>query len=451
MAERIVVIGANSAGVSAASAARKTNVRAEIILLSDEGHWPYSRCGLPYVLSGEIPSFKKLILSPPSYYEMMKLDLRAETAAKSVDPRDRRVQVETADGGREAIEYDILILCTGASPFIPPIEGVDKRGVFTLRAIEDGRSLLEWVKKTESAVVVGAGFIGLELAHALMKRGIQTTVIERRSHVLPEWIDKDMADMVQGKVEEGGVRLVVSEEVEEILGNDRASGVVASGKDFEADTVLMATGARPRVELARQMGVRLGETGAVKVNSRMETSIPGVYAAGDCVESYNMITGQPTLSPLGTTAERQGKTAGVNAAGGYSIFPGVLHSVVSSMFDFEVGATGLTEAYAQRNGWRTVSGTIKSRTRAEYYPGGRDITVKVVAEADLGRIVGGQIIGGEEVTQRVNMLSIAIQKQMCVSELSKADTCYAPSVCSPWEPVVLAAENTVKKLGRLML
>jgi len=257
--------------------------------------------------------------------------------------------------------------------------------------------------------------------------------------------------MVQKKIEERNVRVVVGKEVEEICGKENVVGVIASGEKFEVDTVLMTTGAKARVKLARQIGVKLGDTGTIKANSRMETSIPGVYAAGDCTESYNMLTGQPTLSQLGTTAERQGKTAGINAAGGYNTFPGVLHTVVASMFDFEVGATGLTEAYAQKNGWRTVSGTITSKTRAEYYPGGKDITIKVVAETDLGKIVGGQIIGGEEVTQRVNMLAIALQKRMCISELSKADTCYAPSVCSPWEPVILAAENAMSRLRRLPL
>ena len=296
---------------------------------------------------------------------------------------------------------------------------------------------------------MGAGFIGLELAHALTKRRIETTVIERHPHVLPEWLDKDVADLVQDKVEENDVKVVVGQDVEKILGKDSITGVVASGEEFNADIILVATGTRARVDLAKQMGLTLGETGAIKVNSKMETSIPGIFVAGDCVECYNLITGQPTISQLGTTAERQGKTAGINAAGGYATFPGVLHSAVSSIFDFEVGTTGFTEAYTQRNGWRTVSGTISSKTRAEYYPWGKDITIKIVAEAEVGRIVGGQIIGGEDVTQRVNMLLIAIQKQTCISELSKADTCYSPSICSPWEPVVLAAENTTTKLKRL--
>ena len=446
--ERIVIVGANSAGISAALAARKTDLKVEIILLSDERYWPYSRCGLPFVLSGEISSFKDLTLFPPSYYRMMRLDLRTGTVVKTIDPHNQRVHVESATGDHDAIEYDALILCTGASPAIPSILGVDKPGVFTLRSIDDGQRIGEGVAQVDSAIVVGAGFIGLELAHALMHRRVKTTVIERSPNILPEWFDADMADIAQTMVEAKGVNVVVGKEVEAIVGDERVTGVVASGEEFQTEAVLMATGAKPRVELARQSGVRLGETGAMMVNSRLETSIPGIYAAGDCTEGYSMLSGKSTLSQLGTTAERQGKVAGINVAGGYALFPGVLHSVVSSMFDFEIGATGFTEAHAHQNGWVTTSGTITSRTRAEYYPGGSDITIKVTAESELGRIVGGQIIGGEEVTQRVNMLSVAIQKQMCVSELAKADTCYAPSVCSPWEPVVLAAENAATKLRR---
>lgn len=448
MQKRIVIIGASSAGISAAVAARKTDLEADIVLVSEETQWPYSRCGLPFVLSSEVPSFKEVRLFPPSYYRMMKLDLRAGTSVKKVNPETKTIQMEDLDGQRELVEYDCLILCTGASSIIPPIKGIEKRGVFSLRTIEDGIKIQKWVENVENGVVVGSGFIGLELAHALKKLNINTTVIERCSYVLPEWFDNDMADLVHEKIQENGVEVIVGSEVEEVVGDDYVTGVLACGKQYKADIVLVATGARARVQLAMQIGVRLGKLGAVQVNSRMRTSIPEIYAAGDCVESSNMITGQATLSLLGTTAERQGKIAGINAAGGYAVFPGVIHSVVSSMFNFEIGATGFTERYAQQNGWETTAGTITSKTRAEYFPGGKNITIKVVAENDLGKIIGGQIIGGEEVTQRVNILSVAIQNQMCVSELAKADTCYAPSVCSPWEPVVLAAETTMMRRKR---
>lgn len=210
----------------------------------------------------------------------------------------------------------------------------------------------------------------------------------------------------------------------------------------------MATGVRSNIELAVQMGIELGITKGIKVNSRMATNIPDVYACGDCVESQNMVTGLSGMCQLGTTAVRQAKVAGINAAGGYAIFPGVLGSCVSTFFGFEIGSTGLTEFQATRTGFKPVSGVITSKTRADYFPGGKEIRVKIVAEPELGRIIGCQIVAGEEVTQRINMVSAAIQKQMTVFELAKADTCYAPSVCEPWEPVALAAEMAVSKLRR---
>jgi NADH oxidase (H2O2-forming) len=448
MRKRIVIVGASSAGISAAVAARKTDLNVEIILISEETRWPYSRCGLPFVLSNEVPGFKDVRLFPPSYYRMMKLDLRAGISVKRVNTETKIVQMETLDRQQELVEYDRLVLCTGAAAATPPIEGIEKHGVFSLRTIEDGIRIQKWLENAENAIVVGSGFIGLELAHALKNLNINTTVFERCSHVLPEWFDKDMADLVHEKIQKQGVKVIVDAKVEEILGSDYVTGVRAGGEQYNADTVLLATGARARTQLAKQMGIQLGQFGAIQVNSRMRTSIPEIYAAGDCVESFNLITGQATLSLLGTTAERQGKIAGINAAGGYATFPGVLHSVVSSMFNFEIGATGFTERYAQQNGWETTAGTITAKTRAEYFPGGKPITIKVIVENDLGKIIGGQIIGGEEVTQRVNLLSVAIQNQMSDSELAKADTCYAPSVCSPWEPVILAAETTMIRRNR---
>ena len=445
---RIVVVGANSAGVTVAAEARKREGNSEIILISDEAYLPYSRCGLPYVLSGEVPSFEELLLFPPSFFKGMRIDLRLESRVTRVNPEEESVIVEYANGESEVLDYDSLILATGATSSTPPIPGVEKKGVFSLRTLDGGLKIQGALEKATSGVVVGAGYLGLEIAHALVRRGVKTCIVERAPQILSRMLDKDMAEIAQNKIIEHGVRLMIGSQLEEIFGDREVSGVLVGKKEIDADIVIVAAGVTPRVELAREIGSRLGATGGIEVNPRMETSIPHVYAAGDCVESSNMVTGRPTLSPLGTTAARQGKIAGINAAGGYSVFPGVLNSVVSSMFGFEVGGTGLTESHARQEGFRTISGSITSKTKAEYYPGGKEIIVKIVAEPDIGRVIGGQIIGGEEVTQRVNLVSIAIQNQMSVWELSKADTCYAPSVCTPWEPVILAAETTVKQIRR---
>lgn len=445
MSRRIIIIGANAAGLEAASAARKTDRDAEITLVSDEPHLAYSRCGLPYVLAGEIPSFQDLIVFPPSYYKMMRLEVRTETHAASINPKERLVELKSGDGA-EQVEYDSLILSTGAVPFKPPIKGLEKGKVFTLRTLEDGMRIKEAMEDAQRAVIIGAGFIGIEVAHAFREHGIETTMVELLPHILPAALDMDMAQAAQRIIEEKGVRVLTGTGVEEILGGEEAEGVMAGGSRIEADIVIVSAGARPNTELARQAGVEIGPTRGIRVNPRMMTSIHDIYAAGDCAESYSLLTGQPTLSQLGTTAVRMGRVAGINAAGGYSTFPGVLSSAVTKAFEIEIGSTGLTEAQAQRAGFKTVSGVVISKTRARYYPGGKDIKVKVVAELDSGRIIGCQIIGGEEVTQRINAASIAIQKGMTVWELAKSDTCYAPPLNETWEALALASDNAARRL-----
>jgi len=447
MPRRIIIIGANAAGSSAASAARKTDREAEITLIESDKYPAYSRCGLPYVLSGQIENFEGLIVFPPQWYKMMNLDLRLETTAAVIEPKEQTVQIEK-DGRKELLHYDTLVLATGGRSFIPPIKGYDKKGIYALRTIDDGKQLKEGMKDARSAVVIGAGLIGLETAHAFVENNISTTVVEMLPQVCPAMLDWDMANLVTEKLREHGVNVVIGAIVKEITGEDRVKGVMVGEKEIEADMVLMATGVRTRTELVRQLGAEIGITGGIRVSADMSTAVPNVYACGDCVESHNLIDWQPTRSQLGTTAVRQGKVAGTNAAGGYSVFPGVLGSSVTKIFDFEIGSTGYTELQARRLGYKTVSGSITSRTKAEYFPGGEDIRVKLIVERDLSRVIGGQIIAGEEVTQRVNMLAAAIQNQMTVSALSKTDCCYAPPVNVTLEPVALAAEIAITRLRR---
>ncbi len=448
MTRKIVIIGANAAGVHAANAARKTDSNAEVTLIDKEAYPAYSRCGIPYVLAGEIPSFEDLTAFPPSHYRMMKFDLRLEIKARSINPSDKIVLVEDKEGNFEALKYDSLILTTGADPFIIPIEGHDLPGVFAIRTLDDGKAIQEAIKTAKSAVVIGAGFIGLETAHALVANKIKTTIIEVVPYVLPALFDEDLADYTQKKIEEHGVNVVVGRRVDAILGKDKVEGVSVGSEEIEADLVIMAAGVRPKTELIRAIGVDLGVTRAIRVNPRMETSVSGIFAAGDCVESQSSITGLPCLYQLGTNAVRQGTTAGINAAGGYAANPRVICSAVTKIFDFELGAVGLSEYQAAKVGFQTVSATVTGKTRAPYFPGGKEIRVKMIAEPILGRVMGAQIVGGEDVAQRINMLSVAIQKEMTALELSAADTSYAPPVAETVEPVATAAEIVAKKIRR---
>lgn len=447
MSRRIVIIGAHAAGVDAASAARKTDRTAEITLITKQRRAGYSPCGLPFVLGGHIPSFDNLVVFPLSYFQMMKLNLLLETTATNIDVKSKTVEIQDKNGKQETLQYDSLILATGASPFIPPIKGREKPGIYVLRTIEDGERIDQAVRNgAKSAIVMGAGLIGIETAVALRERGLEVTVVELLPQILPAMLDADMAGEVQRMLEEKGIRIMVGKGVEEFLGAEKVTGIVAGGEQLNADLIIAAFGVRANTELARKAGITLGETRGIKTNMRMETNVKDVYAAGDCVECVNLITRRPTICQLGTTAVRQAKVAGTNAAGGYAVFPGVLGSAVTKLFDTEIGVTGLTEFFAKKAGLETVTGTITSKTRPEYYPGGKGIRIKLVVEKESERIVGAEIIGGEEVTQRVNALSIAIQKHMTVRELAKADTAYAPPLNETWEPMVLAAQVALRRL-----
>ena len=445
MTRKIIIIGAHAAGVDAASAARKTDRTAEITLITKEEKPAYSRCGLPFVLGKHIKEFDDLVVFPERFYKMMKLNLLTETTVTNVDTKAKTVNITDKNGTKDTLTYDSLILATGAGPFMPPVKGHEKKGIFVVRTIDDGKKIEAAIKGAKSAVVIGAGLIGLEVAVACIERGLKTTVVEFLPYVLPVLLDKAMADNVQKALEEKGMNIIVGKGAEEFLGDDKVTGVLVAGETIPADLVVVATGVRANLELAKNAGVALGQKG-IPTNTRMETNIKDVYAIGDCAETINLITRRPMMSQLGTTAVRQGKVAGTNAAGGYSTFPGGIGSWITRLFDTEIGGTGLTEFMAARSGFETVSGTITSKTRADYFPGALPIKIKLVADKETGKLIGAQIIGGEEVTQRINALNYAIINEMCVTELAKAETCYAPPVSETWEPITLAAEMLLRKL-----
>jgi NADH oxidase (H2O2-forming) len=447
MARRILVIGANAAGVDAASAARKKDRTAEITLVTEEKTAGYSRCGLPFVIGGQIPNFKDLIVYPAAYFQMLKLNLKTETKATVINTKEKVVTVVDKSGATESLPYDSLVIATGADAFLPPIKGHEKQGILSLRTLGDGEKILEAVQNgAKSAVIMGAGLIGLETGVAFIERGLNVTVVEMLPQILPAMLDADMAKMVQERLEEKGMHVLTGKRVEEFLGDDKVTGIIAGGEKIEADLFLSAFGVRANTKLAVDAGIPLGESRAIKTNGRMETDVKDVYAVGDCAESANSITYKPVCVQLGTVAVRHGKVAGANAAGAYSLFPGVLASAVTRLFETEAGVTGLTEAAAKRAGIEVVTGAISSKTKADYYPGALPVKVKLVVEKESQRLIGAQIVGGEEVTQRINALSFAIQKNMTVRELAKADMAYAPPLNETWDPMVLAAEMVLMRL-----
>ncbi|MEJ2114430.1 MAG: FAD-dependent oxidoreductase, partial [Flavobacteriaceae bacterium] len=344
---------------------------------------------------------------------MLKLKLKIETEVTEIDTQNKKISIINKNTNFQKLEYDKLIISTGASPFMPKI-------------------------KAKTAIIMGAGLIGIETGIGLKERGLKVTIVEMLPQILPAMLDFDMAKIVKQMLEQKDISILTENRVEEILGGEKATGVATVEQNIKADLVVSAFGVRANTKLATEAKIILGKTRAIKTNPKMETNIEDIFAAGDCAEVPNLITHEPNCPQLGTIAVRQGKVAGTNAGGGYALFEGVLASAVTKLFDTQVGSTGLTVNAAKRAGIETVSGTISSKTRAEYYPEAKSIRIKIVVEKESQRIIGGQIIGGEEVTQRINALSFAIQKHMTIRELAKADTAYAPPLCETWEPLVLA-------------
>jgi NADH oxidase (H2O2-forming) len=380
------------------------------------------------------------------FYKMMRIDLKIDTKATKVDTKNKKVIIKQKNAEEEELEYDTLVFSTGSDPILLPIKGKEKKGIYLLRTIKDGQVISEAIKHSKEVLVIGGGFIGLEVADALMMNGLRVKVIEMLPQALRTSLDEEMAKIIHEKIKREGVDLMLNKKVEEFFGEEKVEGVISNGEGIRADMVIMAVGVRSNTGLASDAGLKIGSKGGMVTNSRMETSVKDVYAAGDCVECKHLVTSLPILSQLGTTAVRQGRVAGINAAGGDVEHPNVLGSAVSRFFDLEVGSTGLTEWQAREAGIETVSGSIPWRTRSEYHPEHKDIRVKLVVERGSNKVIGGQIIGGEKVAERVNMISLAIQGEMTAHDVLKADTCYVPPLADVWDPVVLAAESVIRRM-----
>ncbi|WXG45521.1 MAG: FAD-dependent oxidoreductase [Candidatus Atabeyarchaeum deiterrae] len=451
---KIVIIGAGAAGTSAATEARKINREAEITVINSEGYPEYSRCGLPYAISGEIKAFENLILHGESWYDKFgKVKLMLSTEVMQIQLDSNTIKVKHHDGSSEDLQYDSLVLATGSKPSVPPIQGLEKKGVFTLRTIGDGKNIMNFGTHGKRAVVVGAGLIGLELAEALHSRGVKVTVIEFLPNVLLAMVDDDIAEVVRKKIEEEGVKLILNTKVDEVVGKEKVEGVVATNREnnekvtVEADMIVLAAGIKPDTSLAEKAGIKLGPAKAIKVNEHMRTSIENIYGAGECTEYIDFVTGESTRVGLGTIAVRQGKVAGTNAAGGNIALERLLNCRVTKLFGVEVAGVGPVSDAATKAGIKLISAKFRGSTLPEYMPGGKEIAVKVLAD-EKGKIVGAQIVGEEEVAQRINIFAAGILKGINVEEFSYLETCYAPPIAPTWDSITIAAESVAKKLKR---
>ncbi len=454
---KIVVIGAGAAGTTAALWAKKTDRKCEVVLINREPYPEYSRCGLPYTISKIIPDFSNLIEHEPAWYEsFVKIDLRLETEVIDVDSKAKTVKIKNLKNGQEeTISYDKLIIATGSHPVAPPIEGIkEKKGVYFLRTLKDAMDLEAAAQKAKNAVVIGAGLIGVEAAENLVEKGLKVAIVEFLPSLLPLMIDPDMAELVEEEMKKHGIEVYTNTAAKAVIGGEKVEKVLIEcretkeTKELPADLVLIGAGVRPYTEIAQKAGVQLGTTKYIKVNEKCETNIPDIYSAGDCTEYPDFVTGEPTPQGMGTIAVRMGKVCGINAAGGEAKMPkGVLLTRITKIFDLQVAAVGPTLAQLERAGIKPVIGKITGSSKPGYFPGGKLIRIKIFSD-EKGRILGAQIVGYEDVHQKINVIAAAMQSGMTVYDLEWLETCYAPASCPTWDVLTLVAEPVIKKIEK---
>jgi NADPH-dependent 2,4-dienoyl-CoA reductase/sulfur reductase-like enzyme len=451
MARRIVIIGCGVSGTTAAFHARKTDRTAQIVLLGDEQLPEYSRCGLPYAFSHVVPSLEALIGYDEAFYEQMnRIDLRLGWKTTRIEIEKQRVEAVRVDGNAAGtFDYDTLILTMGAQPSTVPVSGSDLKGVFTIRTMNDIQRLTNHLAENDAkrVAIIGAGLTGSEMAEALLQQGMEVIQAEIVPEILPVILDPDMASIIRTRAEEHGVEYHLNSSLEEIAGrNGRVSSVRISGKDYPVEAVIIAVRVKPNTELAKNAGIILGESGGIKTDERMATSARNVYAAGDCIETYDRITRRYVFFQLATTAVRQALVAGTNAAGGNAKYPGSTGVTTVKLFGLEVASFGPTTVASEKMGLHPISVRTTGSTRLPYYPGGKDLTVKLLADASDGRLLGVQLIGEEGATLRANLASMAGHLGMSVEEFEQIETCYSPPLAPVWDPVTIAAQALLRKL-----
>jgi CoA-dependent NAD(P)H sulfur oxidoreductase len=440
---RFVVIGGGAAGMSAASAARRTAPDLDVVVCESGGFAAYGMCGIPYYLGGVVAEAESLLAYPPEEFrEKRGIDLRLHTRVGLIDPASRQVSV-SQDDIEDVLGYDTLVVATGADPIRPPVPGLGHDRVFTIRSLDEAirlRRLLD-TGVVRRALVVGAGYIGLETAEGLASVGAEVDVIEALPQVLAGF-DEPVADVVAAELARH-VRLRLGCRLDAVGDGEDGVTVLVNGSEERTDLVILATGVRPASGLLIDAGARHLPDRSVVVDSGMRTSLPGVFAAGDCVALPHLVLGEPAWVPLGPAANKTGRVAGTVAAGGTSAFAGVVGTAVMKVFDLEVARTGLSLAEARAAGLAAVAADVTSRSRAKYYPGSSPVHVRLV-HAPGGRLLGAQMTGREGAAKRIDVLATALQAGFTVADLAALDLSYAPPYAPVYDPVLLAANQAVR-------
>ena len=453
---KIIIIGAVAAGTSAAAKARRNDENAEIKIFDMDSEISYSGCGLPYYIGTEIESREQLVPRDAKFFKKKyNVDVYTRHQVLEINKSEKFITVKNMDSQEVFNEsYDKLVIATGAKTVVPNIQGMNKFNIFTLRNVGSADSIRNFLVNIipKNAVIVGSGFIGLELVENFMARGINVTVIEMADHVMAS-LDKDIAIYLEDYLKKKGVNLILNDSVDRLEGDSSVSRVVLkSGKTIDTDFVVMSIGVRPNVELARNAGVKLGQTGAIKVNTRMQTNIEDIYACGDCAESYSIITNKPIYRPLGSTANKMGRIAGDQITGGNLEFRGILGTGIFKVFDMAVAQTGLSEKEAIMEGYDVeVCHNIKP-DKPEYFHG-KEMVIKAVADKKTGKVLGVQIIGESGVDKRIDVFATAVSFGAKVEDLFHLDLAYAPPFSTTKDPVMytgMILDNAINRDRKLI-
>ncbi|MCQ4153533.1 MAG: FAD-dependent oxidoreductase [Archaeoglobi archaeon] len=431
---KIVIVGGGPAGMSAASRVKAIKPEWDVKVFEATNLISHAPCGIPYVVEG-LSSPESLVYYTPEFFRKERgVDVHVNSKVVEVEEGFLRVD---ENGKEKKYEWDKILIATGALPKIPKVKGVDLANILTIRHPSQAGRIKRMIEEASKIVIIGAGYVGVEMAEAISAIGKRVTVIEFLDQVLPN-LDREISEVVRVEMEKK-VDLRLGEGVKAFEGRDKVETVVTDKNSYECDLAIIATGIRPDVQLAEMLGCKIGKTGAIQVDPFMRTSVENVFAAGDCAETRHIVTGKPVWVPLAPSANKMGYVAGVNIAGGSLEFPGVLGTQLTKFFDLEIGSTGLNEKAARAEGYEIRSTVVRAKTRVLYYPGGKEILLKVIADKS-GRILGAQAVGSE-VAMRINVISAMIHAGFTTKDVFFTDLAYAPPLTPIWDPIIISARN----------
>lgn len=448
---KMIIIGGVAAGAKAAAKARRLLPEAEINIYTDDTHVSYSACGIPYYIEGNFEDYRMLLVRSPEDFEKDNIFVHLEHKVTRIIPFTKQVLVEAQKEKKAFLaDYDKLIIATGARPFVPKIKNGELNNVFTIRTIEDAIAIRNKLETSSNAVIIGGGYIGIEMLEAFVRQGVYTTLIERSPHIM-SLFDSEMSELIKTQllsISDSKFEILTSETVTEFSGDNNGVNMVKTdkGRIIDTDMVCICAGVVPNVELAVDACIELGSTGAIKVNKRMETSIQDIYACGDCVEENLLINNTPVWIPLGSTANKEGRCAAMNACGVEDIFDGVLGSAVTRCLGLTMSMTGITEERAKELGYNPISATVTKNDKVGYMPDANNITLKVVADSETGMLLGAQGIGSGDVDKRINTIASALLGKLTVQDFYKNDITYAPPFSTTIDPLLNASQILISKL-----